>query len=357
MEAGESPHGTPLRKGLVEPTAPAAPVKPVYVPNLHGYDAPDTIARFAANPANVPPVMAEMFRAEAAIISKATPQAQGQSLLEFVRSKGLVDSGGELAAMDIDHGLQRGKQKVIRPDGIGIDAALQLATERGYLPENAGIPELLDALSSELQGNPTYAHTGQDTHAPEWFNSIARANRRTGKQEQGDPAAVARALEQTAAGNFAKLPPRMQEYVLSALDHIDRLTQSASHEIDGQDLRPGDRFMTSDMQHHTVTAERDGLLILDDGSTRRIDDLIQIVGSIDQSGRPPERGYDPLDYDVESLLTERGDFTISTGTDAAGNPVVKSAREFIDENKNQLASMENRKYLYDRAAACMGLEF
>jgi GGDEF domain-containing protein len=349
----------PVSSSLIPHPSSDSPAPPARIARelaLHTYDAPDTISRFAADPGNVPPVLAEMFRAEGAIIATAKPTAQGKTLLEFARERGINDDGGDLAAMDIDKGIKKGQQKLLRPDGMGLDRVREAAVEQGYLPEGSTINDLLDRIDAEKRGAPTYAHSGEDSHTPEWFQAVARASRRTGK-EQGDPAAVAAALEKAAAGGFAKLPNRMQDYVLSALDHIDRLVQSSAQELDAQDLQVGDRYMTADMQHHTVTGERDGLLILDDGRTVRMDDVVKVVGDIDTSGRPPEKGYDPLDYTTEQLLTERGDFNVVQGTDAAGNVVMKSARELIDEGKNDLTVHENRKHLYDTAAACLGLEF
>lgn len=191
---------------------------------------------------------------------------------------------------------------------------------------------------------------------PEWFQRVTTQDRRTGKF--GDALnQAAQALRRTAAGEFHKLPEKQQDVVLSALDAINYTAQEHAREIDAQELQVGDRYLTTDFVYHTVTAERDGQLILNNGERIPMTDALRILGEVDQSGRPPEKGYDPLDYQVESLLEERGDFPIHVGTDAAGNDITRSARELIDEAKDAVAVHKNHKHLYDRAAACMGLEF
>lgn len=80
----------------------------------------------------------------------------GPSLGELLREKGINDDRGDLASMDIDKGLKF-KKKMLRKDGISLDRARELAVERKYLPEDATTNDLLEAIDSELRGQPKYS--------------------------------------------------------------------------------------------------------------------------------------------------------------------------------------------------------
>ena len=93
---------------------------------------------------------------------------QGPSLLDFVsRTGGIVDLGGELAAMDAGswHKGKPGKRKLVRAASQDTEANLNASLERvaeravdaGYLPEGAGEAELLAAMQAELRGAPVHA--------------------------------------------------------------------------------------------------------------------------------------------------------------------------------------------------------
>ena len=356
MEVPEklTPPNPPLTNGGNE--AKPTPARILRDLALHTYDDPELIKRFVAEPTNIAGALAQALENEATQLRGAKSNNSGPSLVELMRKQGINDDRGDLAAMEIDKGLKPGSKKMLRPDGLALDKSLELAVEKGYLPEGSTTRDLLDKVDQELRGTPVYPNTGETSSAPEWFQSILNLNRRTGKK--GDPTAQAiEALQRTAAGEFAKLTAAQQDMVLAALDHINHGIHSSAVEIDAHELQVGDRYMSTDLAYHTVVAARNGQLVMNDGLTVATDSLLQVIGEVDQTGRPPEKGYDALDYQVESLLTERGGFTISNGKDAAGNEITVSAREYIDAAKNEQAAAENRKHLYDRAAACMGLEF
>ena len=321
------------------------------------YEDPELIKRFVAEPTNVAGALAHALELEAGRVEKAGKAQRGPSLVEYLRTLGINDDRGDLAAMDIDKGLKPGQKRLLNDRGVSLDRARELAAEKGYLPTDSSTADLLDAIGQETRGQSVYPVTGDDAaELPGWFQSLTTENRRTNKFGKELQQTV-KALRQTAEGQFDKLPPKQQDIVLAALDHINHEAQASAQEIDAFELKPGDRFMTRDFAWHTVTADRDGHILLADGGRIPSDSLLHILGEVDQSGRPPEAGYDPLDYQVESLLQERGDFPIAMGTDAAGNQVMTSARDVIDGVKDDLANTENQKHLYDRAAACMGLEF
>lgn len=80
----------------------------------------------------------------------------GPSLGEFLREKGVVDEGGELAQLEVDGGLKPFQKKMVRKGGLALDKAREAAVEAGYLQEGATIRDLLDAVDGELRGTPVY---------------------------------------------------------------------------------------------------------------------------------------------------------------------------------------------------------
>ncbi|MBV5338144.1 MAG: hypothetical protein J0665_01105 [Deltaproteobacteria bacterium] len=81
----------------------------------------------------------------------------GQSLLQFVRDRGVKDDRGDLKSMDVDAARQPGKKNIIRKDGKPLDQVREAAVESGYLPEGATIADLLDKIDQELRGTPVYS--------------------------------------------------------------------------------------------------------------------------------------------------------------------------------------------------------
>ncbi len=79
----------------------------------------------------------------------------GESLVDFLRGIGLRDDGTELSTMGVDNQLKPFQRKLVRKDGIGLDAAAERALEAGYISER-DIPELLGAIDDELRGKPHF---------------------------------------------------------------------------------------------------------------------------------------------------------------------------------------------------------
>lgn len=88
----------------------------------------------------------------------------GPSLVEFLRDKGISDDRGDLRSMDIDKGIKF-KKKMLRPEGLSVDKAREAAVEAGYLPEDATVNDLLDAVANELKGQPVYSPQNVDNGA------------------------------------------------------------------------------------------------------------------------------------------------------------------------------------------------
>lgn len=196
----------------------------------------------------------------------------------------------------------------------------------------------------------------QWSNAPEWFLAHNRHLKRNKKNDGIAKDSVVNALRKAAAGNFDKLTAGQQDMVLSALDAINHQLQAVGRDYDAFELQVGDRYTAPDLGMRTVVAERDNKVVLDNGEMVDKNAVVRVIGEVDTTGRPPQAGYDPLDFQVQTLIKERGDFNIFSGTDANGQPVWLPASEYIDRVKNEAAAHENRKHLYDRAAACMSME-
>ena len=84
----------------------------------------------------------------------------GESLTEFIaRIGGIREGYGELKDANLNYG--RGEAKLVRPNGRALDEIGALAVEAGYFQgdETGTVDEttLLNAISSELGGSPTYS--------------------------------------------------------------------------------------------------------------------------------------------------------------------------------------------------------
>ena len=182
-----------------------------------------------------------------------------------------------------------------------------------------------------------------------WFIERNRMLKEQGGNAIGRKTAI-NALRQAAKGGYNKLTPGQQDMVQTAVKAISGQIDAMSRDIDGMELQPGDRFTTVHMEQRTVAGERAGRLILDNGETIPMDQPFRIVGEIDQSGRAAD---DMTAADI--ILQERGDFEIFDGTDAAGEPRMRSATEVLTEARDAVAVEQQRRPLYQRAAVCLGL--
>ena len=93
--------------------------------------------------------------------------AFGQSLLDFLRERGIRDEGGELAARDVDANRRAFQRAVARDDGMTLDDAAQAAAEAGYLEgRDRGTvtpDDLMAAIDRELRDEPVFSTQGGDT--------------------------------------------------------------------------------------------------------------------------------------------------------------------------------------------------
>ena len=86
----------------------------------------------------------------------------GKSLVEYLRDVGgLDDSGGELAALDVNIG-KVGRNRLVRPEGgLSLDDAAMRAWENGYFPgvprEEVGPQMIVDAVRRDMNDDPTFS--------------------------------------------------------------------------------------------------------------------------------------------------------------------------------------------------------
>ena len=87
-----------------------------------------------------------------------------ESLLAFIRANGGIRpdqlEAGDLRAMDA-HKERPGRfiNKILRPkagQGLMIDEVYKRAVEAGYMPEEADLNDLLNAIDMEFRGRPCY---------------------------------------------------------------------------------------------------------------------------------------------------------------------------------------------------------
>jgi hypothetical protein len=80
-----------------------------------------------------------------------------ETLVDFLISRGGVrDQGGDLAAQGLDTVHHRAAGRLINRRGLTLDYAREAAVQEGFLPPNADINDLRNALGEHASGRPTY---------------------------------------------------------------------------------------------------------------------------------------------------------------------------------------------------------
>jgi hypothetical protein len=91
----------------------------------------------------------------------------GKSLVEYLRDAGgLDDTGGELAALDVNVG-KVGRNRLVKAEGgLSLDDAAMRAWERGYFPgvprEEVGPQLIVDAVARDLNDQPTFSSENEN---------------------------------------------------------------------------------------------------------------------------------------------------------------------------------------------------
>lgn len=105
---------------------------------------------------------------QAALKAKIRANRAPRAPLDIVRflaaNGGIRDTGGELRAQDLHRVFVPGGGPLVRPNGMNLDRARELAQEAGYLPPEAPdappqstIDDLLNAILETRAGNPRYS--------------------------------------------------------------------------------------------------------------------------------------------------------------------------------------------------------
>ncbi|BCS54787.1 hypothetical protein [Geobacter sp. SVR] len=92
-------------------------------------------------------------------------QAFGESLGDFLRMRGVQDSGGELASIGVDEGIKPFQRKMVQENGLALDEARDSAIKAGYLPEGATTRDFIDAVDKEARGKSVYSAANQNEKA------------------------------------------------------------------------------------------------------------------------------------------------------------------------------------------------
>lgn len=92
----------------------------------------------------------------------ADRDVRGPSLVQFLREQGgIADEGGELAARDVDEGLQPFTKKLIQDTGMAPDHAAERAAEAGFISER-NPDQLMEAIDREVRGEHVYSPQNED---------------------------------------------------------------------------------------------------------------------------------------------------------------------------------------------------
>lgn len=136
-------------------------------------------AQVATQAPVTPPTAAEVetYQAERARLTLAAPVEPARlSLCDFLAERGLRPNG-ELVSRDLDrrHRLKPFRRRLIREDGIGLEAAAELAFDNGYFPNLIEAPDtdaLLDAMERDLQGDFPALYRREPTEHDYWTEAL-----------------------------------------------------------------------------------------------------------------------------------------------------------------------------------------
>lgn len=164
--------------------ASRAGVDPMAMYERYGFDInrpmPEVLTRSGKADANLIGLIERLRAGEI----PSDEQVYGQRITDFLRAKGGVrDVGGDLKSRDLDKGLKPFQPRLVRDDGMELDAALTAAREAGYLPDapqdrpdDTGINELLDALHMD-ETQPVYSVRNLDQAAMDIRNQVEAVGR------------------------------------------------------------------------------------------------------------------------------------------------------------------------------------
>ncbi len=80
---------------------------------------------------------------------------RGESLIPWLRRKGVKDPGGDIASMQLDRDIKDKSKPLVREGGTPLDLAAMRAYDEGFIADSDP-NTLLDAISRESQGDASY---------------------------------------------------------------------------------------------------------------------------------------------------------------------------------------------------------
>jgi hypothetical protein len=103
----------------------------------------------------------------------------GKSLVEYLRDAGgLDDTGGELAALDVNVGKVGRNRLVKQEGGMSLDDAAMRAWENGYFPgvprEEVGPQLIVDAVQRDLNDQPTFSSENENATLRDQASNLER---------------------------------------------------------------------------------------------------------------------------------------------------------------------------------------
>ncbi len=181
MQAGFGALGDALRtrSGAPAQVAATGETPPVAAASVAGADAAtkgDAMRAAVAQITDGREVDVEPVFAGAAAKAPRGP-ARPEDIVQFLASSGGVkDQGGELSALDADKQVLPFRGRLVREDGMPLDYAREAAEQQGYLPQGSTIADFLDAIDSNLRGEPVFA--ARDQNAADAWREWQRGPRR-----------------------------------------------------------------------------------------------------------------------------------------------------------------------------------
>ncbi|MDQ5978538.1 MAG: hypothetical protein QG602_1512 [Verrucomicrobiota bacterium] len=149
------------------------------------------------------------------------PELRGQqyappSLMEFIGSRGgILDQGGDLAAIGADTHFVPGQGKIVRRNGVAMDYMREAAEEAGYLRPGSTIADLIDAIAEEVAGRKVFL-------PHEYAMAHERRLARLSDREAEQVAEYRAVLSEIAEDHGVTLRP-------SEIDHAVMMTMDGMH--------------------------------------------------------------------------------------------------------------------------------
>lgn len=283
-------------------------------------------------------------------LTERRPRATGpRNLLEFIADRGgIIDTGGELKAMDLHRSRRPGLKRLVVGSGRDEQDALDMslgrhgrsefdpdmvraaAIEAGYLPEDATIDDLYTAMDQTMRGEPVYAQGDMgEIQAREDAAEAkdARRQERRSLEEAAEDYGIdpGRLSDKTIRARIAEAEAKVERAERLAIKHADRARKEADGAGEEFDIPWGDenapRGSSAEAPADPVDAQ--------EPAVER--DANRVEGSPAGEPRSPDGGGRSLDQ-VDTADGPR-DQTVIPGAERATREEVQSARRDAREER------------------------